>query len=894
MSYQPYLIANYATGLDKELQPWLLPDDAQDSLFDGYAYKGVINKRDGYRPLATGLRGGQPYCESRMVGNISGEPAQDSLGALVQGDGTTGPYSFRIQNLPVRRGTVSITAGAQTVTDDGLGGLTGDGTGTIDYTTGDVVVTFTGAVGIGVQIFVAYDYHPGNPVMGIMEFITVDNTKLLIVADTKRINSLNLTTNILESLNLTLTITGITQANPGVITTSAVHNLATGDRIFVYGVLGMDEVNNIEYTITRISGTTFSIGVDTTLFTAYASDGTVELIYSGTNVNFWSWVNYQDKDGNPRLLFSNNKDQIQYYAPHLANSVGDYVHYPTQLSPDFQMNTDAGPAITSIKCLQLMEYKDRLILQRTTENDIVKPRRLRISGTGSSSDDFRVATTGAGFIDVPSENWISGSDFNRDDLLIFTEESLWILKYTSNDVVPFTIERIDSTRGSEAPFGVITYLNRTSAISSTGMIITDGYSVERMDHKLPEFSINEVDPQNYALCFAGAVDEKRDHYLLYPTQGQTSNVKSQRILVTNYEEDNFNINRIALSCIGRYIQPFGVIWSDLTSFDNWDEFAAEFGDWNSFPFSKGTPFTVGGGHDGEVWRMAVTELEDNPQRIRNITIIDSTTLEITTDWNNYSLNALDAQMGVDEIFLSGIAGMVEANNKQYALISVTDNYTFRVKVPSTVGFSSYTNGGTTARVIPFVSTFKKFNPFVNSDKKVRCGWIYFYVTTTNTSLTRNINITNATQANPCVITTAVNHNLKTNDIVNIFSVGGMTELNGNEYPITVISNNTLSLQDVDSSAFTAYTAGGIASVGENAKLDIDIITNDKDEGIQLNTQLQANCTSLSFQEGSKKWYKAYINQVGRFIQFRLRSKQAGAQIQVHAVMPGFQPVGRLL
>ncbi len=28
MSYQPYLISKYATGYDRELQPWLLPNDA--------------------------------------------------------------------------------------------------------------------------------------------------------------------------------------------------------------------------------------------------------------------------------------------------------------------------------------------------------------------------------------------------------------------------------------------------------------------------------------------------------------------------------------------------------------------------------------------------------------------------------------------------------------------------------------------------------------------------------------------------------------------------------------------------------------------------------------------------------------------------------------------------
>lgn len=36
MSFQGYLIANFATGLDKAVQPWLIPDDAQETLFDGF------------------------------------------------------------------------------------------------------------------------------------------------------------------------------------------------------------------------------------------------------------------------------------------------------------------------------------------------------------------------------------------------------------------------------------------------------------------------------------------------------------------------------------------------------------------------------------------------------------------------------------------------------------------------------------------------------------------------------------------------------------------------------------------------------------------------------------------------------------------------------------------
>ena len=897
MTYQPYLVAAFSTGLDKELQPWLSPDDAQETLYDGFVYRGVLNKRQGYNPLAIGLRGGTSYCESRMINRITTEQARTSGAALVTGNGTPGPYTFRIQNLPARRGSVTITAGGQTATDNGVGGFVtvpAGGSGTINYTTGDVSITFLNNVAGGTQLTVTYDYHPDLPVMGIMEFITATNEKKMIVASTKFVNIYDTITNRLTSLNKTVAITAITQAGNGEVTTGVAHNLATGDRVFIYGVVGMNQVNNIEFTITVNGGSTFLLNVDTTAYTAYSSGGTTELIYSGTNKNFWSWVNYKDKDGNPRLIFTNNADQVQYYAPHLTNAVGDYVNYPTAAAPDFAMTSDTGSPITRLLALEVFDNKSRLILLRTTENSLVKPQRIRISGTGILCDNFNTTSTGAGKIDIPDGSWINGSDFNRDDQLIFTDQS-WTLKYTGNDTVPFVLNKIDESRGSSAPFGVITYLNKTSAISPRGMIISDGYQVERRDEALPDFSFNDVDQDNFELCFAGTVDEDRDHYLLYPTPGST---QSKRILTDNYDEDNFSIYRLPLSCMGTYIISFDVTWADLLNFSNWQEFAQVYGDWNDFAVTKGTPISVGGGHHGEIWRLNINEVEDNPQKIRNITIIDNTTLEITTDWNNYSLNTDDPEKGADTIFLTGLSGMVQANNKQYPIISVTNNYTFRVYVTSTANFSAYTSGGTSSRVIPFVATFKKFNPFVNMDKKVRCGWLYMYVSTSGTDLTKDAEIISAQQTSPCLIFTSQAHGFQNGSQITINGVGGMTELNGGQYFITVLSSNSFTLNGINATGFTPYTVGGIASADEKARVEIDIITNDTEEAIQTNNvnpnPLQCNCTNLVFEKGIKKWYKTYINQVGRFIQFRVRNLQAGAKIQIHATMPGFQAVGRLV
>ena len=75
-------------------------------------------------------------------------------------------------------------------------------------------------------------------------------------------------------------ITGITQANPAVVTTSAPHGYSNGDEIFIDNVVGMTEVNNKRFIAANVTATTFELtGIDSTAYTIYGSGGTAERIY---------------------------------------------------------------------------------------------------------------------------------------------------------------------------------------------------------------------------------------------------------------------------------------------------------------------------------------------------------------------------------------------------------------------------------------------------------------------------------------------------------------------------------------------------------------------------------------------------------------------------------------
>lgn len=813
MSYTPYLIANFATGVNTRLQPWLIPDDAQEELLDGFVYRGVMGKREGYTYFAIGERGGAPYRESRIVHKLTA--ITPTTGVI---NGVNKTFTFALQPQ-IARGNLVITGSspAQVLTDNGLGGFTGDGTGIINYITGAVSITFTVAPANLSTVLAVYSYMPGNPVMMIANFITSTNVKELIVADTQYVNKYNNTTNILEDIT--------------------------------------------------------------------------NRVYTGDKFQFFSWVNYASATNTPRLLFCNNKDVIQVYD---GSSVSDYTY-------NMLTSTAIPVAVTTLTCSYLLEFKDRLLLFRTTENGTIYPQRIRISGTGANSDDFRTSATGAGFIDIPDGTWINGVAANRDDLIIFTQGATWVLKYTGNDTTPFVIDRIDESRGSDATFGVITYLNRTSALSRRGLIISDGYRVERQDEDIPDFSFNEVDQENFALCFAGVVDKDRDHYLIYPKNGSST---SNRILTTNYDEDNYSTYRLPLSCMGTYITSFNVVWNDLINIANWQDLGNTYGSWNAFAYTKGEPFSLGGGQNGEIWQLGLAETEDNEVRIYSITVIDDETVQVVTDYNNYSQEGSEPEMGADFIFLTGMTGADELNNQQFPVVERVNGNTFNISIVDCVvkgsDLTAYVSGGTATRVIPFSALMKEFNPYVNQDKKVRCGWLYMYVDATKTSLVRNIAIDSATQANPCVITTEIAHGLQNFDQVTFFGVGGMTELNGLQAFVNVINTTSFSLNGIDSTAFGAYTSGGFVSAPQRAKIQIDVFTNDRvnQDSTQLDENVpfpyEGNCTNISLETGTKKWYKVFINQVGKFIQFRFRNRQAGTTINIQATMPGFQPLGRLI
>jgi hypothetical protein len=80
------------------------------------------------------------------------------------------------------------------------------------------------------------------------------------------------------------TITAVTKANPGVITSNS-HGFSNGEEIYITGVGGMTQLNDRNYIVANATTNTFTLtdlfgaAIDTTAFTTFTSGGTADKIY---------------------------------------------------------------------------------------------------------------------------------------------------------------------------------------------------------------------------------------------------------------------------------------------------------------------------------------------------------------------------------------------------------------------------------------------------------------------------------------------------------------------------------------------------------------------------------------------------------------------------------------
>ncbi len=97
-------------------------------------------------------------------------PQQYNVDSVAAGDGVTVTFSGVTQGFPIIPGSYFITDGTQVLQDQGDGTLTGDGSGTIVYSTGAFSATFTTAPASTTTVYDKYIAYQGNRPQGVLFF----------------------------------------------------------------------------------------------------------------------------------------------------------------------------------------------------------------------------------------------------------------------------------------------------------------------------------------------------------------------------------------------------------------------------------------------------------------------------------------------------------------------------------------------------------------------------------------------------------------------------------------------------------------------------------------------------------------------------------------------------
>lgn len=131
-------------------------------------------------------------------------------------------------------------------------------------------------------------------------------------------------------LEAATTISGATQANPGVITDVG-HGYATGDWVFINAVVGMAQLNGNYYIVVKTGANTYTLtdlngnAINTTAFGAYISGGTAQRVYTIASPYVTSDLFPNPLTGNPGIKFVQDVTSLiichPSYAPRILTIV---------------------------------------------------------------------------------------------------------------------------------------------------------------------------------------------------------------------------------------------------------------------------------------------------------------------------------------------------------------------------------------------------------------------------------------------------------------------------------------------------------------------------------------------------------------------------------------------
>ena len=698
MTLQVQEITNFKTGIDVALDPILSPIDAFVNLNNGFVYRGVLRSRAGYRHFASG-----DSSTTRDISRVADQIVSESQGN--PGDGTS-DYSFTITNGQVERGVVTITAPTEvltvTLTYDPITGLTaatgdfGTGSNNINWQTGAINVSFGDGVGgntnigVGNDIEVTYNYHPDLAIMGIHEYFQTSSVRELVVIDL--------------------------------------------DFPYVF-----DATNN-DFDRIPFAGATAPPTAAPTAFT-------------GLTQNFFTFQNWRlnSRGAVPAAAGALRLDDVMF----LTNNVDEPMVYDgTDIKRLSEIEDGAvvprnpyrePPEGSLDRALHVLSYGERLCWLRPVINGIEYPQGVL---WGPINDNSGLALdyqgSGSGLSSAVTDSSITSFKFIRDTLIVFFETDIYALEITKDPFAPFQWTKLEDERGCEPTHGATGYLGDVECPGRLGIMRTNGRRVTRVDNQIPFFTRNRIDSDLLDHVFGEEMEEDSQFWWTFADTSSIDLTFSNKVLVKNFEEENYSVYDIPISVLNKTIIGLGITWDNLQEvFGNPDPDDGDVGDfegpvaeviYDKWGFLGKDYRTIIGEHNGFVY--VVGDSFSDGSALINSTLSSATdisggiaagtTTTVQTEFHTFKVD--------DVVQFRNVNGMTELNELGNApeeelptVIAVNSQSEFVVNVNST-NFTAYTDGGEVIKPINFEAEFVPFNPFRSQGKTCHLVRMDFLVT----------------------------------------------------------------------------------------------------------------------------------------------------------------------
>ena len=582
---------------------------------------------------------------------------------------------------------------------------------------------------------------------------------------------------------------------------------------------------------TAVTGFGIYIETSTGAQTMMAFDTLSAYTYSGATESFTQLTN--SSGGSTTIMGSANNDYVWnatwqstaisnvnrlYFTNGLAYNSGaqiDGIWYFSGGTTVTILNPTTGGGNTLQGGKLIFSLGQRLVILYTYEGagSTRFPQRARWCAKQNPANWDDTVAGGGDFADAATADQIISAQLLQNQIIVFFTNSVWSLLPTADPNKAFRWQKINNFRSCDGKMASVAYDRFTGALGIRGITATDGINTTRMDERISDFTIEEISQANFDNTFCARDFNNRRWWTLFSNGSSTAN---NRALIFDDDSGGFSTYDISMNALGYGIEGSDYEFQDFTEANEKDFSFEDFGEdetFLSYYFQENVQLFVGGDISGNIYQLDITSADLT-------TAIDSTFT--TAAWNPFKEEGKECLMPYMDFF-------VETSPSTTATISF------------------YKDTSQT----PYTSQVIDFLPDLNFIALI--GAI--------------------SNANPCNIN-APQHGLSTGDEIFIYQVEGMINpsvdpsaqknLNSGEkaapYTVTVVDEDNITLDGIDTSGWSAYTGGGSLFLRQFYR--------------------------------TKTWKRAYAGGIG--FQHRITFSSTGSEdpYRIHAMKPYFKARGK--